>query len=65
VAPHLEILGRFSEDHAVAVSHHDATLVSGQIEHHVTGRNCAAKPYALGPSKKAYPSPNVVGYQLT
>jgi hypothetical protein len=41
VAPHLEILGRFSEDHAVAVSLHHATPVSGRIAHHVSGRNSA------------------------
>ena len=28
------------EDHAVAVSHHDATHISEPIEHHVHGRNC-------------------------
>jgi DNA segregation ATPase FtsK/SpoIIIE, S-DNA-T family len=26
-------------DHSVAVSHHDATLTSGNIEHHLSGRN--------------------------
>jgi len=27
------------EDHAVAVSHHDATLNGTKIKHHVYGRN--------------------------
>jgi len=27
------------EDHAVAVSHHDATHINGPIAHHVPGRN--------------------------
>ena len=30
------------EDHAVAVSHHDATLLSGEPTHHVPGRNSLA-----------------------
>src|SRR6476646_7442557 len=36
----IEIFGRNSnENHAMAVSPHDATLTSGNIEHHIGGRN--------------------------
>ena len=36
----IEVFGsELNEDHAVAVSHHDATLNSGNIEHHFSGRN--------------------------
>jgi hypothetical protein len=34
----IEVFGRNSnEDHAVAVSHHDATPTNGNIEHHIHG----------------------------
>ena len=36
----IEIFGRNSNaNHAMAVSPHDATLNSGNIEHHISGRN--------------------------
>jgi len=36
------------EDHPVAVSHHDATPASGNIEHHISGRNFP-RPWLLRP----------------
>ena len=34
-----DLWSELNEDHAVAVSHHDATLTSANIEHHIRGRN--------------------------
>jgi hypothetical protein len=40
VAPsHRDLWPELNEDHAVAFSHHDATLTGGNIEHHISGRN--------------------------
>ena len=38
----LALVKALNENHAVAVSHHDATLNSGNIEHRISGRNSSA-----------------------